>query len=236
MKIVALLLIASLIVAESVSAQAHRARSSNFEVETKWPGIVFSISRLERIEDNRLLVFVRVVATSRAAASGTFLGTMTEPSERSDRDPPNFKPFSLDSTVMTDEQTQQRYSVLPPVASEGKAYFPGELVNILYPGQGETLTIQFAAPPAPPEEGNSSSKQSVTFLLTGAKGPITRVPLATARSRLRQHHGEPLNGIRWGCLFSVDARVGEPRFGGSHEFASFQLGGESPQAEFAHEL
>jgi hypothetical protein len=51
---------------------------------------------------------------------------------------------------MTDDQTQQKYAVLPPVAPPGKAYFPGELANGLLPGQKETLTIQFAAPPAPP--------------------------------------------------------------------------------------
>jgi hypothetical protein len=54
------------------------------------------------------------------------------------------------AAVMTDDQTQQKYAVLPPVAPPGKAYFPGELANGLLPGQKETLTIQFAAPPAPP--------------------------------------------------------------------------------------
>ena len=33
--------------------------------------------------------------------------------------------FSLASAVMTDDQTQQKYAVLPPVAPPGKAYFPG---------------------------------------------------------------------------------------------------------------
>jgi hypothetical protein len=87
----------------------------------------------------------------------------------------NPRPFSLASSVMTDEQTQKKYSVLPPMVPPGKAYFPGELANGLRPGQAETLTIQFVAPP-PPDEG-SSSKQTVSFSLPGAKGPIANVPV-----------------------------------------------------------
>jgi hypothetical protein len=36
----------------------------------------------------------------------------------------DWKPFSLVSTVMIDEQTQHRYEVLPPVAQPGKKYLP----------------------------------------------------------------------------------------------------------------
>ena len=79
---------------------------------------------------------------------------------------------------MTDDQTLQKYPVLPPVAPPGKAYFPGELGNGLIPGQSEMLTIQFASPPAPPPvEGREPARQTVTLLLTGAKGPIVRVPI-----------------------------------------------------------
>ena len=40
------------------------------------------------------------------------------------------------------------------------------------------LTIQFASPLAlPPVEGGEPARQTVTFLLTGAKGPILRVPI-----------------------------------------------------------
>ena len=110
--------------------------------------IMFAISRLERIQDNRLLVFVRVTATSTSARKGTFLGSESpDSSGASEAENPDRKPFSLASATMTDDQTQQRYPVLPPVAPPGKAYFPGELVSGLHPGQGETLTIRCAAPP-----------------------------------------------------------------------------------------
>ena len=64
--------------------------------------------------------------------------------------PEDLKPFSLASTVMIDEQTQQRYEVLDPIASPGKKYLPSGLANVLLPVQARTLSIQFASPPMPP--------------------------------------------------------------------------------------
>ena len=181
-----LLIVAGLMLTEGLHAQEQKAsRTNKAEVETKWPGILFAISRLERIQDDRLLVFVRVVATSESSRSGTSLGAPPiSPSAGQADVATNFrnaKPFSLASAVMTDDQTQRKYPVLPPVAPPGKAYFPGELANNLFPGQGETLTIQFAAPPwEPPPQGGKSAKQTVTFLLPGAKGPIMNVPVPSA--------------------------------------------------------
>ena len=181
MKIV-LFIASSLVFTASLRAEESRDRASNFEVDTKWPGILFSISGLERIQDNRLLISVRVVATPKAPRSGTFLGTMS--AERDIYGSPSYlRPFSLDSAVMTDDRTQERYPALPPVAPPGVAYFPGELLNNLFPGQGKTLTVQFAAPPRQPgaSEGRSS-KQTVTFLLPGAKRPIANVPVPAPSS------------------------------------------------------
>ena len=64
----------SLALANGLHAQEQKASTTNrAEVETKWPGVLFAISRLELIQDNRLLVFVRVVATSKSAPSGRYL-------------------------------------------------------------------------------------------------------------------------------------------------------------------
>jgi hypothetical protein len=166
----------------SLVAEERGGRATNSsEVETKWPGILLAISRIERIQDNRLLVFVRVIATTRSSPAGTFLG-MGRPvpagANLTDVPEEDLKPFSLVSTVMIDEQTQQRYEVLPPVAPPGKKYLPAGFSNVLLPGEARTVSIQFASPPAPPViEGREPHKQTVSFLLTGAKGPIARVPL-----------------------------------------------------------
>jgi hypothetical protein len=166
----------------SLVAQERSRRGENLgEVETKWPGILLSISRIERIQDNRLLVFVRVTATTKSSPAGTFLG-MGRPvpagANLADVPAEDLKPFSLASAVMIDEQTQRRYEALPPVAAPGKRYLPAGFSNVLLPGEGRTVSIQFASPPAPPViEGREPHKQTVSFLLTGAKGPIARVPL-----------------------------------------------------------
>jgi hypothetical protein len=66
--------IASLWLTETVAAQERSSGAKNLgEVESKRPGILLAISRIERIEDNRLLVFVRVTATTRLRPQELFL-------------------------------------------------------------------------------------------------------------------------------------------------------------------
>ena len=165
-----------------LGAQERSRRAENLgEVETIWAGVLLSISRIERIQDNRLLVFVRVTATTRSSPGGTFLGmgrplhagaNLTEVPEE------DLKPFSLASAVMIDEQTQRRYEALAPAAPPGKKYLPAGFSNVLLPGEGRTVSVQFASPPSPPTvEGREPQKQTVSFLLNGAKGPIVKVPL-----------------------------------------------------------
>jgi hypothetical protein len=182
-----LVIVAGLTVIGALFAQEQGFTTAKMPtVDTKWPGVNFAICRLERIQDNRLLVFVRVIATSKAPAAGIFLGTELETSPFATMDDSgavayDAKPFSLASAVMIDDQTLQRYSVLPPVAPPGKRYFPGELGNGLLPGQAETLTIQFQAPPArPPVEGRQPARQTVSFLLPGANAPIANLPVPPA--------------------------------------------------------
>jgi hypothetical protein len=166
--------------------QAQRPSSSGSElgaVDTAWQGLRFIIPRIERIQQDRLVVVVLIQATPAAAPSGVLVGIETPippGAKKIDIDAGKYgpKPFSLASSVMIDERTLQKFPVLPPVAPPGKEYFPGEFLGRLYPGQTEIMTIQFAAPPAPPSpEGMPPPKQTVSFLLTGAKGAIARVAI-----------------------------------------------------------
>ncbi len=174
--------VTTLCLVNNLVAQDRSGRAENLgEVESRWPGIILAVSRIERIQDNRLLVFVRVNATTKSSPAGTFLG-MGRPvpagANLNDLAEEDLRPFSLTSTVMIDEQTQRRYEVLPPLASAGKKYLPSGVANVLLPGEARTLSIQFASPPVPPlMKGKEPPKQTVSFLLTGAKGPIARVPL-----------------------------------------------------------
>jgi hypothetical protein len=158
---------------------APGSQSGRFpEVETKWPGVRFQVFRIERNSLNRLVVAVRIVATDKAPPSGTFLGTKTPiPANASPADIGTGiydpKPFSLAASEMIDDETRQKYFVLPPIAPPGLTYLPGTIVKSLLPGEATLLTIQFAIPPSPP--GDENRKQTVSFLFPNAKGPITNV-------------------------------------------------------------
>jgi hypothetical protein len=96
----------------------------------------------------------------------------------------DWKPFSLVSTVMIDEQTQHRYEVLPPVAQPGKKYLPAGFSNVLLPGEARMVSIQFASPPAPPAaEGRDPPKQTVSFCINRREGADPKSPSAAPSSR-----------------------------------------------------
>jgi len=156
------------------------SKKSKFEAETKWPGIVFNLVKVERIIDDRLLMVIRIGATSQAPAKGTVIGIKppvpldaTIEDRRSGRY--DSRPFSLSSSVMIDDLTLQRFSALPPIYPPGKEYAPTEILAYLTPGRAEVLTLQFKAPRW--AAGVSPGKQTVSLLLTNAKGPISGIPI-----------------------------------------------------------
>jgi hypothetical protein len=167
-------------------AQSSQVAGGFPEVETKWPGVRFQLFRIERIPSNRLVVAVRIFATDKAPRSGTFLGTRIPIPANANREDIGMglydpKPFSLAGAMMIDEQSKQKYPVLPSIAPVGKRYLPSATLASLMPGQAEMLTIQFAIPPLPP--GEEPQKQTASFVFPEAKGPIVKVqipPPATA--------------------------------------------------------
>ena len=121
------------------------------------------------------------MATSKAAASGTFLGTrpVIPPGDEQGGigdNRYNGRPFSLASAVMTDEQTSKNILSCRLLPRRVKDISRANSPTVCVPDKDETLTMQFAAPPAPlPVEGEKSAKQTVSFLLPSAKGPIANV-------------------------------------------------------------
>lgn len=150
----------------------------------KWPGIKCQIIIIKRVPPNRLLVVVRLAATSEASPGGTLIGYTVSVPPMGNKKGPSLpltapSPFSLASSVMTDEKTKITYATLPPVAPPGKAYRPGATLGFLKPNQNLVLTIQFAVPPPLPPDPSTGipPKQTVSFMLPNAKGPIARVLL-----------------------------------------------------------
>jgi hypothetical protein len=164
----------------AAGAQSLRDKRISHEVETTWPGVRFQLFRIERIPPNRLVVAVRIFATEKAPRSGTFLGTRTPIPANANREDIGMglydpKPFSLAGAVMIDDQSGQRYSVLPSIAPVGQQFLPSATLASLMPGQAEMLTIQFAIPPS--LSGEDLQEQTVSFLFPEAKGAIAKVTI-----------------------------------------------------------
>jgi hypothetical protein len=140
--------------------------------------------RIDRILDKRLLVVVQISATSKAPATGTFIGikkpvppNATEEERRSGRY--EARPFSLASSILVDDQTSERFPVLTPVFPPGKEYAPAEIFATFVPGRAEIVTLQFKVPPTflGQETEERREKPTVSLLLTNAKAPITGIPI-----------------------------------------------------------
>ncbi len=154
------------------------------EGKTNWPGIHYQIMYLARIQQNHLLVGIRLFATNEAPAGGTLIGVpVPVPANANPSDIAagayRPSPFTMDSSVMTDDLTQKTYPVVPSVALPGHKYRPAVLLETLAPGQGDMVTLQFEVPPPPPPPapGLPPVKQTLSFLFTNANGAITHVPL-----------------------------------------------------------
>jgi hypothetical protein len=179
-----------LTVTRPVIAQPAAGADLVYQTQTDWPGVNLQIAEIDRIMKGRLVALVRIQATEKALKGGTFLGTIVpipagislatqggRDAILSGRFAP--KPYSLAGSTMTDELTNIRYPMLSPIAPPHEAYPPSITITTLHPGQQELLTIQFAAPPPPPlpAPGQPPVKQTLSFLLPKAKGPIVHVPL-----------------------------------------------------------
>ena len=163
-----------------VRAQQHDNANLG-EVDTLWAGIRLQLLRLEQIPGSRLLAVIRIVATPQAPPSGTLIGTKIEiPAgvSKEDRLSGRFapRPFSLATSEMIHEQTGRKFPALPPSASAGRTYIPGEVLAMLRPGQAEVLTVQFAMPIE-----IDMPRQTASFLFTNAKQRIGKVPIPSSQ-------------------------------------------------------
>ena len=168
----------------SAKCQTNVDAPKTYGVDTQFPGVRFDIMKIERTVQNRLMILVCIHATHDISPQGVFLGTRVIP-------PPHPtwqqvasgiyapKPFSIRSTVMIDELSQQRYPTLRPVAAPGRGTLRDQTFARIGPGQSAFLNLQFAIPPPPPPppDGSKPPQQTLSFLFPKAAGPIQHVPL-----------------------------------------------------------
>lgn len=153
-------------------------------IDSTWPGVRYVVYRIERIMDDRLLVTVIVMGTNKVPASGIMLAS--RPASLPDNSPGggsegafNPRPFSLENTVLIDDQTGERYSHLPPVAPPGHVYPSALCLSVLHAGETDELSLQFRCPPPlPPGPGGAPPPvHTLSFEFPKAVGLLKNVPL-----------------------------------------------------------
>lgn len=147
------------------------------KTSANWPGIEWEITRIERVEQDRLLMVVRVHAGEKAA-NLTLLGfpqTTPSPGTAADTDIPD--PLSLRSAVLVDDATQRKYPAFGELPRK-PFYGPNEMLTTIRPGEWIQMSVLFPSPPtsvAGPD--GKVPVQKVSVFLPHAKAPITNLIL-----------------------------------------------------------
>lgn len=147
------------------------------KTSASWPGIEFEITKIERVDQNRLLVVIRVQADEKAA-NPTLLGfpqTASSPGAVAGADIPD--PLSLRGAVLVDDANQKKYSALAELPSK-PFYGPNELLTTIRPGEWLQMSVLFPSPPIPAAGSDGKvPMQKVSVFLPHAKDPIRNVIL-----------------------------------------------------------
>jgi len=152
------------------------------DVRTTWPDIHYQVFRIDRISQNRIVIEIKIYATSAAPQEGTFIGVNVPIPKNTD---PKMiaagmyrpDPFSLGSAVLTDDATNQTYQMVLPDPA-GPTYYPWQTIATLHPNQARPMDIEFPCPPPPPlGPDGTAPKQTISILLPNAKGPLVHITL-----------------------------------------------------------
>lgn len=178
-----------LALALSLSSKGQdKSNSSANDVATAWPGVHYQVTQLQTIPGDRVLVVLRIYATSGVPQSGTFIGVEVPIPPGT---PPAmiasgiFRPkaFSFDSATLKDDLTQQTLTALAPDPS-GPRYLPAKLLVVLHANESQMMTLQFPMPPSPPPDSSGANNlpHTVSLYLPKATGPIKGLVLPSGPS------------------------------------------------------
>ena len=148
------------------------------EVETKWPGIHYVVYSVQRIPKDRVMFVLRITATAGAPKEGTPIEIKIPiPPDATKKDIARGLyaplPFSLDGSLIMDEQTNRQYPTVKPDPTGN--YLSSVIKCTLRPLQGETIAVQFELPPPPPDAAGRRPVQTATLLLFNASQPLSRI-------------------------------------------------------------
>ncbi|MGB8352260.1 MAG: hypothetical protein WCD79_00070 [Chthoniobacteraceae bacterium] len=156
------------VVATVLKAEPH---TKTFKTDTQWTGVQMEVSEVKRISKDRVVVLVRIEATSKAPET-TLIGLASSPAKGGKESSPS-QPFSLAAGTLTDEQTKKTYPVAEP-DPQAIAYAPTQIMTQLSKGQAVVLSVEFQLP-VPAEKDGEDPKQTVTLKLPNAKSDIEHV-------------------------------------------------------------
>jgi len=154
------------------------------EVDSTWPDVKMQVLEVDRIDGNRLVVVIRLLASPNARGA-TLIGEppVVPPTATPEEKKMGFGPgpFSLEGSTMIDERTQEKYAMLTPDKA-ASGYRPSVIMTTLLPREATIMTVQFPMPPPPlPDDKGIVPQQTVSILLPKAKGPITKIVIPPSK-------------------------------------------------------
>jgi len=155
------------------------------KAESNWPGVVFQIMRIQRVDGTHLLATVWLSAGA-SAQNPTFIGIAPEVDVKMyknlpqrEMDAPKFHPtpVSLTDAVLIDQTTKEQYKALPTLPTE-PFLGPNLVMTTLRPGSWIQMAVQFPAPPPLPAGPDGKvPAQRATIQFSQTKRPITDIVL-----------------------------------------------------------
>jgi hypothetical protein len=158
------------------------------EVPTTWPGVKLVVFDIKRLDDNHVLMVIRLKSDG-AATEPVMIGDLPKEAKpgpaktqkgalNDDEKLP--RPFSLTSARMVDETTRLEFAALPSLPP--KPYLgPNAMITTLGPGGWIQMAVCFKAPPPlPVGEDGKRPAQKVTVLFPRAAKALPGLHLPPA--------------------------------------------------------
>jgi hypothetical protein len=168
------------------------------EAASDWPGVVYQVTQIQRVNGTHLLVTVRL-SVGASAENPTFVGVppATGWKNRADLTPEELgtgrydpTPLSLAEAVLMDQTTKATYKALPSLPAT-PFVGPNAVMTTLRPGNWLQMAVQFPSPPPPsPAPDGKVPVQRATILLPQANSPIKDILLPPPRDQKPEPSGK----------------------------------------------
>lgn len=165
--------IACLSLAVAQPSQARAASESALaSVSTEWKGVHFEIAQIQRLDENHILVAVRIRGDATATNPTLISGRMLILEDGSEE----ITPFTLIGATLSDPETGQTYPAVEGVPAEPYWGEPS-IVTSLRANTWIQLAVRFKAPPPRINADGRRAEQKISFQFPKAKKATNPVSL-----------------------------------------------------------